>query len=99
MHASKTVRVLAVTLITLALCIGTLAPTEQAHAVLGDCLAYDTFSRADGVLGNTEATGPSSEECQILTWAGSTFLISSNKAVNSPSLTDELLTDGGMENW
>jgi len=47
-------------------------------------LAYDTFTRADGAIGNSETTGPDSQTTPSLAWTGGA--ISTNKNVITPSL-------------
>jgi len=51
-------------------------------------LAYDTFTRADGAIGNSETTGPDSQTTPSLAWTGGA--ISSNKNVITPTLGSEL---------
>lgn len=45
-------------------------------------LAYDTFTRANGALGNTETSGPDSQSMSSLAWTdrAGTYTVSSNKA-------------------
>jgi hypothetical protein len=45
----------------------------------------DDFNRADGAIGNG--------------WNGATWTISGNKAINTPTLGSEQLTDPGLEAW
>jgi len=58
-------------------------------------LAYDTFTRADGVIGNSETTGPDSQTTPSLVWTGGT--ISGNKITITPEIGSELVTNGNME--
>ncbi|KKU59050.1 MAG: hypothetical protein UX82_C0029G0001, partial [Microgenomates group bacterium GW2011_GWE1_47_12] len=58
-------------------------------------LAYDTFTRADGTIGNSETTGPDSQTTPALAWTGGA--ISSNTNVITPSLGSELITNAGLE--
>lgn len=45
-------------------------------------IAYDTFTRADGALGNTETTGPDGQSCTARSWGNQvgTTQVASNKA-------------------
>ncbi len=58
-------------------------------------LAYDTFTRGDGAIGNSETTGPDSQTTPSLAWTGGA--ISSNKNVITPSLGSEILDNIGFE--
>ncbi len=51
-------------------------------------LAYDTFTRADGAIGNSETTGPDGQTTPALAWTGGA--ISTNKNVITPSLGSEI---------
>jgi len=61
-------------------------------------LAYDTFTRADGAIGSSETTGPDSQTTPSLAWTGSTYAISTNKAVNTPTVGGEMVVDTGFDN-
>jgi hypothetical protein len=62
------------------------------------CLAYDSYARADGSLGNSEASGPDGQAVNARSYqGGSTWQISSHKALNSPAAGSELLTNPGFE--
>ena len=58
-------------------------------------LAYDTFTRGDGAIGNSETTGPDSQTTPSLAWTGGA--ISTNKNVITPSLGSEAVTNGGFD--
>ena len=60
-------------------------------------LAYDTFTRANGALGQTEAVGPASEVLTPKTWLFSSgvWAVSSNKAVGTPAVSStDVITNG-----
>lgn len=61
-----------------------------------DMLCYDTFTRADGAIGNSETTGPDSQTTPSLAWTGGA--ISTNKNVITPSQTEKL-TNGDFALW
>jgi len=60
-------------------------------------LCYDTFTRADGALGNSEAVGPDGQAVGALAWTGAAFAIATNKAVGTPTQGAELLANPGFE--
>lgn len=61
-------------------------------------LAYDTFTRANGVLGNSETSGPDSQTITARGWSGATWAIDTNEAKNTPTETgEELLDNPGFE--
>jgi hypothetical protein len=48
------------------------------------CLAYDSYARADGSLGSTEASGPDGQAANARSYqGGSTWQINSHKALTS----------------
>jgi hypothetical protein len=59
-------------------------------------IAYDSFNRANGALGNTEIVGPDSQVTPSLAWNGTSGTILTNKAVITPSLGSELIINGNM---
>jgi hypothetical protein len=59
--------------------------------------AYDTFTRANGAMGSSEATGPESQSLTARAWTGATFTIDTNKAINIPSQGAEIMSDPGLE--
>jgi hypothetical protein len=102
MKNSNVFRALLVSTIIIALCLGTILSSTPARAVYGDCVAYDSFTSADGGMGDTEATGPSAESCPVLTWTGTTFAIVSNQAKNTPTTGSDIIANGGFDadtNW
>lgn len=48
-------------------------------------------------LGNTESIGPDGQGVSPRVWTGNTWAVVSNKAVNTPSLGAEKVTNGGLE--
>ena len=61
-------------------------------------LAYDTFTRSDGVLGSTETTGPDAQAIAALAWAFTTgiWTIATNKAVGTPVLGADVIVNGAF---
>ena len=62
-------------------------------------LAYDTFTRANGVIGSTEATGPEGQATPSKVWTGATWTVAGNEVVNTPGLGAELLLNPSFANW
>lgn len=62
-------------------------------------LAYDTFTRGDGAIGSTEATGPDAQASPVVAWDGGVWTVSSNEAINTPVPTAELLVNGDFSAW
>lgn len=77
-------RILPVAIIAMILVI-VFSGVAPARAGYGDCLAYDSFNRANGNLGTTEAIGPFGTSCPVLVWGmeDANWQISGNQAVNS----------------
>jgi hypothetical protein len=61
-------------------------------------LAYDTFTRANGALGSTEATGPDGQNLSALAWAFTTgiWTISTNAAIATPVSGAETIVNGSF---
>ena len=81
-------RIVAVVLLILLCALPVAIAPRDARAAFGDCIAYDTFTRGDGAIGNTETTGPSSEACPQYAWTGGA--ISGNKNVITPTLGESI---------
>jgi hypothetical protein len=96
MKYSRYFRIMTVTTLLIALCVGSLVAIP-VQAVYGDCVAYDTFTDSNGPLGDTDTTGPSAESCPSLAWTGSTYAITSNKAGNAPTLGSDASNNGSAE--
>ena len=60
-------------------------------------LAYDTFARADGAIGSSEAVGPESQAAPALAWSGATWTIASEKAINTPTTGVDACNNPGFE--
>lgn len=63
---------------------------------------YDTFTRIDGAIGNTEGKNANGKRVRRYPWTGATWTISTNKAVNTPTAGGEIVVNGTMEadsNW
>lgn len=59
-------------------------------------LAYDTFSRANGALGSSEATGPDGQALSTLAWqfTSGIWTVSSNAAIATQSSGSNVITNG-----
>ena len=64
-------------------------------------LAYDTFTRANGAIGSSEAAGPDAQVITPKVWTGVTFTIATNKAINTPAEGSDLLAslNGNFADW
>lgn len=65
-------------------------------------IAFDSFTRADGALGSSETTGPDAQTTPALAWTGTTYTISTNKAINTPTLGADVVVNGAFAadtNW
>ena len=61
-------------------------------------LAYDTFTRANGALGSTEATGPDSQALSALAWGFTSgiWTVSSNAAIATATPGADAIVNGGF---
>jgi hypothetical protein len=66
-----------------------------AYVPFGNCLAYDSFNRANGNIGTTETIGPYGTVCPALpwSWANANWAIASNAASGTPGAGSELTTN------
>ena len=55
-------------------------------------LLYDAFTRSNGAIGNSIATGPDGQSVAQRTWSGATWTIATNAAINTPNLGAEEAT-------
>jgi hypothetical protein len=96
MKKLKIASIVVIAIVIISICPNVSLPTWSVSAGYGDCLAYDTFTRDDGAIGSSEATGPSSETCPVLAWTNGA--ISSNRNVITPTLGNEMVSDVGFDN-
>ena len=69
-------------------------PTPLASDGFGSTFgSTDGLGHAEGIAGGIGSGGGS------VAWTGSTWSVSAGKAINTPTESAELLTDGGLENW
>lgn len=58
-------------------------------------LAYDSFTRANGVIGSSEATGPDGQRAPVVAWTGgATWTVASGKMVNTPNEGANVVVNG-----
>lgn len=62
-------------------------------------VGYDTFTKANGAPGNTEAVGPSGQAILPRAWVTTTGTITSNELGMVPTVGSELLTNGTFTAW
>ena len=48
-------------------------------------ICFDSFTRANGAIGDSETSGPDSQAVTARTWTGATFTVASNVAVGTPT--------------
>lgn len=61
-------------------------------------IAYDTFTRDNSSLGESETTGPDGQTVPAITWNGSTWTIDTHCAVNTPvTFGADDVSNGDME--
>jgi hypothetical protein len=61
-------------------------------------IAYDTFTRDNGAIGESETSGPDGQTVPAITWNGSTWTIDTNCAVNTlVSFGADDISNGAME--
>ncbi|MEN6301356.1 MAG: carbohydrate binding domain-containing protein, partial [Armatimonadia bacterium] len=73
--------------------LSTHSATNTARNSDDPVISYDTFTRANGAaVGSTETVGPAGEALDAYTWTETTYSVSSNTAVNTPTLGSNLIT-------
>jgi len=60
-------------------------------------LAYDTFTRTNGPIGDTETTGPDNQSIESKQWEIGTWNTASSKAINNTILGNDIVINGTME--
>lgn len=62
-------------------------------------LVYDTFTRANGPMGNSETTGPDGQSCPARAYSGAaTWAVASERAVCTPAtLGSDVVVNGGFD--
>lgn len=59
-------------------------------------LCYDTFTRSNGALGNSETAGPDAQTTPALAWTGATYTVSTNTAINTPTTGADVVVNGAF---
>lgn len=59
-------------------------------------ICYTVFTQADGALTVTDTVGPDSQVTPSLTWTETTYTVSTNKAINTPTLGADVIVNGGF---
>jgi hypothetical protein len=95
---TKTIAIISI-LAIVGISILTIFSDRAAAVPFGDCLAYDSFNRTNGSVGSTETAGPYGAVCPSLVWAwsNSNWLVSSNVAVNTPTLSNDQVVNGTFD--
>jgi hypothetical protein len=96
---TKTIAIISI-LVIVGISVLTIFSGRAAAVPFGDCLAYDSFNRTNGNMGNTEIVGPYGTACPSLSWAWaapSNWSISTNTAIGSPTIGNNGVTNGTFD--
>jgi hypothetical protein len=72
---------------------------EPVPTWLPKCLAYDSFTRSDGALGSSEASGPDGQAVAERAWTfdSGIWTVDTHQAKSSPNVGSEIVDNGDME--